>query len=321
MDKLAHTEIRYPYAIVRACSELPYVPAFIEMPDGFLRIVLKIVQKINLLNPFSEIFASRQTLADESGKSLDSVHRAIHWLEKQNLIERERIARAGLRGSRSPLVPTKGLLLALGLIDARGAPIAMAKSMWEQPQGGGGVSRPIPLPKHQPGTQDTLETPKSLESGSKDAFTRVGSVCLPTELLWLCSRGLSPFAVLGLMKQARAVGQRLSDVAASAHKYLARLKSNQLFAYIKSLLTSGRDFSAGAREEDKKDQENREIQYLKEKSEIYEGKRFISKKTGKVYQIESGAVRETHEGRSCMAPFTMAFIEAVEAGKLTSFAG
>lgn len=88
MDKLAYTEVRYPYAIVRACSELPYAPAFVEMPDGFLRIVLKIVQKINLLNPFSEIFASRQTLADESGShSIQSIERSAGLRNKTSLNE------------------------------------------------------------------------------------------------------------------------------------------------------------------------------------------------------------------------------------------
>ena len=317
MDNLAPNEIRYPYAIVRACSELPYVPAFIEMPDGFLRIVLKIVQKINLSNPFTEIFASRQTLAEESGKSLDSVHRAISWLEKANLIERERIARAGLRGSRSPLVPTLALLTALGLVDASGK--AKAKSVGSKANTRHAPGRPVCTPCMAHRTDADAEAVKAVREPG--AFTRIGSVFLPNDLLWLCGRGLSPFAVLGLMKHARAASQRLSDVVQTAHKYLEHLKSNQLFAYIRSLLESGRDFSAISRIEKETEEIQNEKLYLLQKAEIYEGRRFISKKSGRVYQVESGAVRESGGDRVGMAPFTRAFIEAVEDGRLTPCRG
>ena len=253
MDKLAPTEIRYPYAIVRACSELPYLSPFAAMPDGFLKVVLKIVQKINLRNPFSEIFASRQTLADEAGKSLDTVHRSIQWLEKHNLIERERKARAGLRGSRSPLMPTKSLLLALGLVDEHGTSVETKKTATTARKSSG-------LEPHKTGSlidsnPALNSTTLSKEEGS---FTRFGAVCLPTDLIWLCSKGLSPFAVLGLMKRARAASQRLSDVVQAAKKYLDNLKSNQLYAYLQTLVTSGRDFSASYREKDRKDEEKRE---------------------------------------------------------------
>ena len=314
MDKLAPNEVRYPYAIVRACSELPYVPAFIEMPDGFLRIVLKIVQKINLSNPFSEIFASRQTLADESGKSLDSVHRAISWLEKANLIERERIARAGLRGSRSPLVPTITLLMALGLVDAAGIPKAQSTGA-KAASTTRGPGRPVHSASEAfKAAADDVLVQASRESG---AFTRIGSVFLPSELLWLCGRGLSPFAVLGLMKRAKAASQRLTDVVQASRKYLEHLKSNQLFAYIRTLLASGRDFSAISRIDKETEEIQKEQEYLSQKAEIYEGRRFISKKSGKIYQVESGAVRETGGDRVGMAPFTRAFIQAVEDGRLT----
>lgn len=73
-------------------------------------------------------------------------------------------------------------------------------------------------------------------------------------------------------------------------KYLDNLKANQLYAYLQTLLTSGRGFSAPYREEVKKDEEKREKSYLLEKAEIYEGRRFTSRKTGKVYQVESGVI-------------------------------
>lgn len=313
MDKLAPTEIRYPYAIVRACSELPYLSTFIEMPDGFLRVVLKIVQKINLRNPFSEIFASRQTLADEAGKSTDTVHRAIQWLEQNCFIERERKARLGLRGSRSPLVPTLKLLTALGLVDERGISVEQKKKPSSPPPSTEPLSPRSANTWQETGTVENLANPTDRDGRG---FTRIGNVSLPTDLIWLCTKGLSPFAVLGLMKRARAASQRLSDVVLAARKYLDKLKSNQLYAYLQTLLGSGRDFSAGHREDQRKSDETRENAYLLEKSEIFEGRTFVSRKTGKTYQIESGAVRETYEGKSSMSPFTRAFLDAIEAGKL-----
>ena len=311
MDKLAPTEIRYPYAIFRACSELPYLSPFAAMPDGFLKVVLKIVQKINLRNPFSEIFASRQTLADEAGKSLDTVHRSIQWLEQHNLLERERKARAGLRGSRSPLVPTKSLLLSLGLVDERGTPVETKKTGHSHAPNNTGRASPDRLTyKVNPALNSTTQ---SKEEGG---FTRVGAVYLPTDLIWLCGNGLSPFAVLGLMKRARAASQRLSDVVQAARKYLDNLKANQLYAYLQTLVTSGRDFSASYREEERKDEEKREKSYLLEKAEIYEGRKFTSRKTGKVYLVESGVIRETENGQSRVTPFNRAFLDALEAGKL-----
>ena len=66
----------------------------------------------------------------------------------------------------------------------------------------------------------------------------------------------------------------------------------------------------------KKKKKKREKSYLLEKAEIYEGRRFTSRKTGKVYQVESGVIRETVNGQSRVTPFNRAFLEALEAGKL-----
>lgn len=216
------------------------------------------------------------------------------------------------------------MLVALGLVDALGKPTAKQRLLSDNkldtaPQRPTNPNAGTSSHERRTTTYPTDST--EVVNGFDGGYTRVGNVSLPSDLLWLCGRGLSPFAVLGLMKQARAASQRLSDVAHGAHKYLFKLKANQLYAYIKALLVSGRDFSAGMREEQTKEQENREHEYLAQKSEIYEGKSFISKKSGKVFRIESGAVRETDGQRSCMAPFTIGFIEAVEAGKLVPVDG
>lgn len=100
----------YPSLINRACAILDELPEFQELPEGYLRVMLRIVKKINLAAPMSPIFAKRSTLATESGKSIETVHRTIKWLETEGLIERKQKAHAGRRGSSSPLVPTMKFL-------------------------------------------------------------------------------------------------------------------------------------------------------------------------------------------------------------------
>ena len=81
-------------------------------------MVVRLIKKINLSRLFSPIVASRGTIARESGKSIETVGRAVKWLEEQKLVTREQRARAGLRGSSAPLVPTAKLIDALTLRQA-----------------------------------------------------------------------------------------------------------------------------------------------------------------------------------------------------------
>lgn len=107
------TVVVYPGAIARACSALDESPLFESMPDGYIRVVIRIIKKISLSRLSSPITASRETLARESKKSLETVHRAVRWLEAHEFIQRNQKARAGLRGSSSPIKPTQKLLDAL----------------------------------------------------------------------------------------------------------------------------------------------------------------------------------------------------------------
>lgn len=306
MDSLVQnfSTSNFPYPILRACAELPYSVAFRELPDGFIKIVIKIIQKINLKSPFSEIYASRQTLANEAGKSLDSVNRAIQWLEANELIARERKARPGLRGSTSPLIPTLPLLFALGLVDKGGKRIT-----WSSMSG-----------RAKPESKDSNQAaqPSVSKSVSKSVFTRVGTVFIPADLKFLVNQGLSAFAVLGLMKLAKNASQQLTDIAASTQKYLVKLQGNQLYAYIKTLIQSGRDFSAKNDESVQVELLKKEKAYLSEKAEIYEGRAFFSRKTGTLYRVEQGVIREETAGITRVGPFRRSFLDAIENGILQS---
>ena len=108
MTSIAPTVV-YPSLISRACATLDESPMFKDAPDGYLRVILRIIKKINLKRLSAPILASRATLAEESGKSVETVHRVVRWLEEHGLVRREQRARPELRGSSSPLIPTAQL--------------------------------------------------------------------------------------------------------------------------------------------------------------------------------------------------------------------
>lgn len=107
--------VLYPSLIHRACSLLDEWDLLREQPDCFLRVIFRIVKKVNLKRPTAAVFAKRATLASESGQSVQTVNRAIKWLEAEGFITRTKKAHRGLRGSSSPLVPTPKFLKLLML--------------------------------------------------------------------------------------------------------------------------------------------------------------------------------------------------------------
>lgn len=106
----------YPALIKQACSLIDEIPAWRDYPDSCLRVLLRLIKKINLENPFAPIFAKRETLATESNKSIETVYRTIRLLEADFLLETRCMkTRPGKKGSSSPLIPTQKLLQLLQL--------------------------------------------------------------------------------------------------------------------------------------------------------------------------------------------------------------
>ena len=298
----------FPYPITRACTALPHLPAFTALPDGFLLIVMRIVQKINLSRPFSEIFATRITLSEESGKSLDTVHRAVKWLEDHGFIERERKAKLGYRGSKSPLNPTQAFLESLGIVDAQGQPFAY---------------KPLPT-----GTQAHREAQEPVSKGQSDGasapagdraarqFTRIAGVAIPVDLAWLCTKGMSAFGVLALMREAKSAKQRLSDIFQSCRKYLEDLPKNGIYAYLLKLIRSGRDFSHLCNEKQNEEKEKENSEYLSRKLEDLDGSSFTSKKSGAVFTVTDGVLVEIRNGTRVIRMMGQSFLDGIAEGRL-----
>lgn len=302
----------FPYAITKACTTLHHAPDFSALPDGFLRIVIRIVQKINLSKPFSSIFASRSTLAEESGKSLDSVHRAVKWLEDNGFIERQRKAKPGQRGSTSALNPTGKFLESLGILDSD---VQSGRSPTTDSSPASGFKR-----SNKPNPAGG--SPGNASRGQNGDFVRVGSVSLPRDLVWLCSSGLSTFGVLSLMRAARKANQKLSDIANYAKKYLADLGPRQTYAYLSKLVASGKDFAFLTKKDEISKEQEEKANYLQIKLAEMDGLRFKSKKTGATFYVDQGIVRELASGGvTVVHQFSQAFVDAVHEGKLVAVRG
>jgi hypothetical protein len=288
----------YPSHIARACASLDESPLFKTMPDGYLRVLLRIIKKINLSCPFSPIFASRGTIAQESGKSIETVHRVVKWLEDSGLIEREQKARAGLRGSSSPLVPTRKLLDALLLSQA------------PQERASAQASKPV---NHSSTRAQQV----------RSAFVRVGKATLPSDIAWLSTRnGLAPTGVLKLMSLAKKAKQRLSDVVAATAQYLEGLSGRALYAYIKALLSKDKDYGYVAKQAESEAEVERDQDYLKEKAEALDGRSFSNKDGSIQITVQEGVLMETRNGNRAVRMMCKSFLEALEAGRLRpSWAG
>lgn len=295
MDIHAPTLTIYPSMISRACAALDESHLFKDMPDGFIRIVFRLVKKINLANPYSPIFASRGTIATESGKSIETVQRAVKWLEDHSFIEREQIANPGKRGSKSPITPTRVFLDALGLLE-KPAPQAARP----------GVDRDPADPRKA----------KAATERAKKLFTRIGSLAIPQDLAWLCANGVSAPGVLKLMRLAKNAKQRLSDVVTATKAYLEELSGRELYAYIQALLGKNKDFSRVSSENEETSQSEQERVYLREKAELLDGRTFSNRDGSTTIRIESGALAVTANGRRVMHLFSMKFLDAIDAGRM-----
>lgn len=308
--------ITYPSVIARACAALDESAAFRDMPDGYFRIVVRIIKKINLQNLTAPIFASRGTLASESGKSLETVHRAIKWLETHGLILREQTACAGLRGSFSPLVPTIALLESIQL---KGNP-----KQHEQPAQN---NEEAPTdPSHvKPDSSISIKKKTTIPTGEQskepeilDKFIRIEGFAIPEELAWLCrQQKMKATALLSLMKHAKKHKQRLADCVTSVRKYLENIKGRKLYAYLLKVINSGKDFRIIAQEEVRDAKAKQVKNRLEQKAFDLAGRSFRSKDGSIFVHVEqNGILSEVRNGRRASGPITEAFLDALEDGRL-----
>lgn len=269
-----NSPVVYPSPINRACALIDESPIFRDLPDGYLRIIIRLIKKISLRNPTQAIIVARETLANESGKSIETVHRAIRWLEDHGLVRREQHARPGLKGSSSPIYPTPALIEAIGI--------------------GGDVDK-LPVCGKTSGVREDAskskrETTVSEKEQPTRACVRVSGFSIPADLAWLCKRGLRPTAVLLLMKMAGRMKQRLSDVVAVSRRYIDRLQGQRLFAYLRKLVSLDKDYGWLARQAVVETARTEAKERLDKARESLKGKVFSSRDGRMIARVESGGL-------------------------------
>lgn len=279
----------YPAAISRAICALDELPEFREMPEGFMRILVRIIKKIDLRKPESHIFASRSTLAAESGKSLEVVHRCVRWLVEQGFLSREQKQIEGRRGSRSPLSPTAKLLDVLMLSKEKRAQVEEAKK----------ASHPAP---------------------GANGFERVNGATLPADLAWLVKTGgMKATGVLQLMAMAKAAQLTLTQIVESAKDYLKPHKGSALYGYLRRLVSKGPQESVRKAAETKRQKAAAvRAQAARDQAEKMEGHLYRDTLTQAQVRVHPGAEIEVRErdGTLRRGPVTPSFLEAIEAGRL-----
>lgn len=280
--------IVFPSRINRACTILFDAPEFRDLPDSYIRVVLAIIKKVNLSNLRAAIVASRATLAGEAGRSIETVQRALRWLESRGFIEREQKAHAGFRGSSSPVRPTQKFIKCL-LLDQ----VTPEKGARQEPAGVQAKSPTNPM-------------------------KRIGRFLLPANLVWLHDTGgLAPTAILKLMGLAKLKGQKLSNIVKYAMHHISHLRGRELYAYLCALAKKDKDYGYMVETHQQKLAEQSTREHIRTKAAELEGRTFRDRVHGTAAQVISGMLYlHDSQGRSIGAkPLCSAFLEDLYAGR------
>lgn len=322
----------YPWVICHAVALVDDLPVFRSLPDSYCQVLRRLIKKVGKDDGQRSIFAKRQTLASETGKSVETVYRALREFETKGWIEqREKRAREGLIGSDSEIVFTKTLCDLLALpYEGKKLPTRSRSSVSADRSNKAIVISSIQSSsKKHPSEISEQKNSKRIAQSMADAnpeVVRVDGKSVPKDLAWLVlQQGLSLSGLFALMKLARAHGKKLSDVVSCVSKHLEKLQGRGLFAYLNKLVLLERDFAwevkerAAAANEQSQQAENK--RRMDKASEKLHGQWFMSRKSGAIFEVDGCWVRmisfdESGRIRNGTKPMAIAFIDAIEAGAL-----
>jgi len=343
----------YPWVICHAVAMVDDLPAFRTLPDSYGQVLRRLIKKVGKDDGKRAILARRQTIAEEAGKSVETVYRALREFETRGWIEqREKKAGDGLLGSDSEISFTKRLCDLLDL-PYEGKAKKPRTTPREQPPVINDRSNSVivvssiqPSLKEQPAeleqNHEKLSTmddqavdssPVKLEiktqhkeSGWVDDpnIVRIEGKSVPKELVWLVQDcGLSLSGLFSLMKQARNKNKLLSDVVECVKQYLGKLEGRALFAYLSKLISLERDFAWEVRQRGEKETEAKQKEIDKDRLTAaltkLHGQWFMSKRSGSIFEVDRGSIRklwfdDSGRVREGYKPVNSAFLDAIEAG-------
>jgi len=343
----------YPLSILIGCAALDEVDAFNGLPDGYWRVVTRLVKKISVATPFKAIFARRDTLANESGKSIETVGRALRWLEDEGLITRQQKARPGLRGSEAHLHPTPKLISALGIgqKSATANPSSPTKPSDPPPADTQDTNENDPELSTEPATESAVRNDGSVsalqvhslltkkqsdearaststktKTASQRQMTVIDGKVIPNDLVWMTrERGLPATGILRLMKLASKAGKRLSDIVTLCKAALASLRGKALFAYVRALIKQDKDYAYILRKttdsEAAKHQRQQDDSLIALKAREWSGQRYITRDQQRIWLVaDSGFILRVDGRESASRRMDIAFVDAVMNGELRRLA-
>lgn len=312
----------YPWIISNAVTQIDDLPEFLTLPGNFSQVLRRLIKKVSKDNGQQPIFAQRETIAREIGKSVSTVYRALHEFEARGWIQlREMKSRFGLLGSDSEIVFSATLCNLLQL------PLAL-------PTAGNPSTVKPPVNNDRPKEVITplLNTKQSDEfSVKKEAGKiRIDRWMVPHDLAWLVLEGqLSVPGLFSLMVEAKKKGGLLSDIVAVTQKTLRekKLHGRELFAYLFKLATkTDSDFSFLARKTEENAEKEKEKLEVKLQRALLEqrfhdliGKSYRSVSSGNSFVIEKQYIRIIANGKEQLAVWDAHFFDRIEQGDVVPF--
>lgn len=323
----------YPWVICHAVAMVDELEVFRALPDSYGTVLRRLIKKVGKDDGQRPIYARRHTLAEETGKSVETIYRALREFESKGWIEeREKRAGVGLRGSDSEITFTKALcdLLELPYEGKK----ARVKRESKPPVIDGSSNNAIAIGfsiKQSPSEKHPSEFPKKpkLSTGTQEEgekVVRIDGKSVPKELAWLIiEQDLSLPGLFALMRQAKKNGKVLSDVVECVAQHLKKLDGRNVFAYLNALVMKNRDFAWEIRQRREQVEQNKlkqkEVQRLWTAAGELNGKWFISKVSGAVFTVERDWIRmfsfdDSGRVQEGSKPLNTAFLDAVEDGEL-----
>ena len=112
--------------------------------------------------------------------------------------------------------------------------------------------------------------------------------------------------------QAAAVGCGRRDA-----QVLEKLEGRRLYAYLRALLSSDKDFGQRAQAATSEALELQQQTYLQEKTAAFAGQTFQSRDAKLLVTVDAcGMLLEEREGRRAARPMCQTFLDAIAAGRL-----
>jgi hypothetical protein len=174
----------------------------------------------------------------------------------------------------------------------------------------------IVAPAARPAQQ--MPSPGIATDNKQSQFVTLGKLKLPSDLAWLVQeQDMQATGVLQLMKLAKQVKQRLSDVVGATKKYLESLKGRELYAYLRALLHTNKDFGQRAEKAASDEFVQQQQNYLQEKAAAFSGQTFQSRDAKLMVTVDaSGMLMQERAGQRTARPMCQSFLDAIAAGRL-----